>query len=63
MLIDRFANVATPFVAVIVFVPESVPLAGLVPIATVIAPVNDATSVPLASSAETCTGGVMVCPA
>ena len=59
MLIERFVNVATPFVAVIVFVPESVPLAGLVSIATVIAPVNVVTRVPLASSAETCTAGVI----
>src|SRR5712691_83561 len=59
---DRFENVATPLAAFAVKVPESVPAAGFVSMATVMAPVNVVTSVPDASSADTCTGA-MVCPA
>src|ERR1043166_2469425 len=58
----RSPNVATPFAALTVSAPDNVPLAGFVPIAIVTAPVNDDTTLPEASSAATCTAGVIVCP-
>jgi len=48
----RFANAATPFTAAAVNVPDNVPPAGLVPIATVIDPVNPVTTLFEASSAR-----------
>src|SRR5438552_1315050 len=53
-------NEATPFDAVTVLVPESVPPLGFVPIATVTLPLNDVTVLPRPSSAVTVTAGVMV---
>src|SRR6266699_2915208 len=61
--IDRLANVATPALAPTVAVPASVPLPGFVPIATVTFPVNPVAVLLLASSAVTCTAGVIVAPA
>src|SRR5438034_7379237 len=57
------ANVATPATAATVFVPVSVPLLGLVPIATVTLPVKPVAVLPLASWAVTCTAGVIAAPA
>src|SRR5512143_2357870 len=59
----RLLNVATPWFAVPVFVPDSVPPPGFTAIDTVTFPVKDVTVFPAASSAVTCTGGVSVCPA
>jgi hypothetical protein len=42
-VMDKLENVATPLTAATVVVPESVPPAGLVPIATVTLPVNEGT--------------------
>src|SRR5437016_3771159 len=59
----RFENVATPFTAVTVFVPDSVPGTSkppLCPIATVTAPVKPAIGLPEPSTAVTCTAGVIV---
>src|SRR5229473_6863687 len=56
-------NVATPATAATVFVPDKVPLLGLVPIATVIFPVNPVAVFPWPSWAVTCTAGVIVAPA
>ena len=56
-------NEATPFDAVTVLVPESVPPLGFVPIATVTLPLNDVTVLPRPSSAVTVTAGVKVAPA
>src|SRR2546428_12871637 len=56
-------NVATPFTAVAVLVPDSVPGISkppLCPIATVTAPVKLATELPSASTAVTVTAGRMV---
>src|SRR5437762_13954907 len=46
-----------------VAVPASVPLPGFVPIATVTFPVNPVAVLLLASSAVTCTAGVIAAPA
>src|SRR6266576_6902068 len=59
----RVENVATQFTAATVLVPERVPLAGLVPIATVMLVVAVVTVLPWASWTVTCTAGVFVAPA
>src|SRR6266700_4106053 len=56
-------NVATPPLAATVVVPASVPLPGFVPIATVTFSVNPVAVLLLASSAVTCTAGVIAAPA
>src|SRR2546429_268297 len=56
-------NVATPATAAWVGVPESVPLLGFVPIATVMSPVNPVAVLPPASWAVTSTAGVIAAPA
>src|SRR5439155_3039597 len=52
-------NVATPATAATVLVPDKVPVLGLVPIATVMFPVNPLAVLPLASWAVTSTAGVI----
>src|SRR5438046_3148792 len=59
----RFAKVATPLTAATVGVPARVPLAGLVPIATVMLVVAVVTVLPWASWGVTCTAGVIAAPA
>src|SRR6266550_6489389 len=59
----RVENVATPFTAATVLVPARVPLAGLVPIATVMLVVAVVTVLPWASWTVTCTAGVFIAPA
>src|SRR5438034_11087654 len=49
--------------AATVLVPDKVPVLGLVPIATVILPVNPVAVLPLASWAVTWTAGVIAAPA
>ncbi len=56
-------NVATPATAATVFVPDRVPVLGLVPIATVMFPVNPVAVLPLASSAVISRAGVTPAPA
>src|SRR2546430_3889359 len=56
-------KVATPLTAAWVSVPVSVPLLGLVPIATVMFPVNPVAVLPLPSWAVTSTAGVIAAPA
>src|SRR6266566_4626648 len=56
-------NVATPPLAATVVVPASVPPLGFVPIATVTFSVNPVAVLLLASSAVTCTAGVIAAPA
>src|SRR5438552_1521850 len=56
-------NVATPATAATVFVPDKVPVLGLVPIATVMFPVNPVAVLPLPSWAVTWTAGVIAAPA
>src|SRR5438046_3098408 len=56
-------NVATPPLAATVVVPASVPPLGFVPIATVTFPVKPVAVLLLASSAVTCTAGVIAAPA
>src|SRR2546426_10489024 len=56
-------NVATPLTAAWVSVPASVPLLGFVPIATVTSPLNPVAVLSFASSAVTCTAGVIAAPA
>src|SRR5207244_2171154 len=63
LLILRLANVATPFTAATLVVPESVPPPGFASSATVTVPVNPVAVFPSASSAVTCTAGVIVAPA
>src|SRR5439155_26967802 len=63
LLMFRFAKVATPLTAATVVVPERVPLAGLVPIATVMLVVAVVTLLPWASWTATCTAGVIAAPA
>src|SRR2546422_134337 len=58
-----FAKVATPLTAATVVVPARVPLAGLVPIATVMLVVAVVTVLPWASWTATCTAGVIAAPA
>src|SRR5437899_1985711 len=62
LLMFRFAKVATPLTAATVVVPERVPLAGLVPIATVMLVVAVVTVLPWASWTATCTPGVIDAP-
>src|SRR5438034_9777864 len=59
----RFGKVATPLTAATVVVPARVPLAGLVPIATVMLVVAVVTVLPWASWTATCTAGVIAAPA
>src|SRR5438034_548172 len=59
----RSEKVATPLTAATVVVPERVPLAGLVPIATVMLVVAVVTVLPWASWTVTCTAGVIAAPA
>src|SRR5439155_593061 len=59
----RFAKVATPLTAATVVVPVRAPLAGLVPIATVMLVVAVVTVLPWASWTVTCTAGVIAAPA
>src|SRR6266850_1848837 len=59
----RPGNVATPATAATVLVPERIPVLGLVPIATVMFPVNPVAVLLLASSAVPCTAGVIAAPA
>src|SRR5438132_11075709 len=59
----RLEKVATPLTAATVVVPARVPLAGLVPIATVMLVVAVVTGLPWASWTATCTAGVIAAPA
>src|SRR5439155_384203 len=59
----RLKKVATPLTAVTVVGPERVPLAGLVPVATVMLVVAVVTVLPWASWTATCTAGVIAAPA
>src|SRR5947208_11949942 len=59
----RVEKVATPATAAMVRVPESVPPAGFVPIATVTLPVKPGTRLSIASRAVSCTPGAIVVPA
>src|SRR2546429_686889 len=59
----KFAKVATPLTAATVVVPERVPLAGLVPIATAMLGVAVVTVLPWASWTATCMAGVIPAPA
>src|ERR1041385_9131746 len=59
----KFPNVATPFTAASVVVPDNVPPPGLAPSATVTFPVNPVAGFPCASCAVTCTAGVIAAPA
>src|ERR1041384_2887418 len=59
----RSANVATPFTAVTVLVPDGLPgssVPPLCPIAIVTVPLKPDTTLPDASTTLTCTGGVIV---
>src|SRR5437660_12003791 len=58
----RPVNVARPFAAECVFVPDNVPPLGLAPIAILIDPLKPVTTFPASSSAATCTVD-MVAPA
>src|SRR5512138_2526037 len=60
---ERLENVATPFTAGTVVVPESVPPPGLVPIATVMLAVELVTVLVNASCTVTCTAGAIATPA
>src|SRR5205809_7413762 len=59
----RFAKLAAPLTAATVVVPERVPLAGLVPIASVMLVVAVVTVFPWASWTVTRTAGVFAAPA
>src|SRR5438128_1436886 len=59
----KVENVATPFTAGTVAVPDSVPLPGLLPIATVTLPVKPVTVFPSPSCAVTWTAGAIAAPA
>src|SRR5881296_597329 len=59
LLMLTFAKVATPLTAATVVVPERVPLAGLVPIASVMLVVAVVTVLPWTSWTTTCTAGVI----
>src|SRR5205809_605614 len=59
----RLAKLATPLTAVTVVVPDRVPPLGFVPRATATDPANPVATLPPASSAVTCTGGVIAAPA
>src|SRR5437867_4486512 len=56
-------KLATPATAATVLVPDKVPLLGLVPIATVMFPVNPVAVLPFPSWAVIWTAGVIVAPA
>src|SRR5205823_3706334 len=56
-------KLATPATAATVLVPDKVPVLGLVPIATVMFPVNPVAVLPLPSWAVTWTAGVIAAPA
>ena len=58
----RVENVATPFTAATVVVPESVPPPGLLAIATATFPANAMAVLPCPSSAVTWTAGVNTAP-
>src|SRR5512146_1091993 len=60
---DRLENVATPFTAISVVVPDSVPPPGLVPMATVMMAVELVTVFPKASCTTTSTAGLIAPPA
>src|SRR5512132_312514 len=60
---ERLENVATPLLAVTVVEPDSVPLPGLVPIATVMLAPELVTVLLNASCTVTCTDGAMGAPA
>jgi hypothetical protein len=62
LLTLRFAKVATPLAAATVVVPARVPLAGSVPIFTVMLVVAVVTVLPWASWTATCTAGVIAAP-
>src|SRR6266566_3745709 len=59
----RLANVATPFVAATVVVPDSVPPPGFAPSVTTTFAVKPGSVLPSASSAVTWTAGVIAAPA
>src|SRR2546425_284398 len=59
----RLEKVATPLTAATVAVPDSVPLAGLLPIASAMLAVEPATVFPAASCTVTLTAGLMEAPA
>src|SRR6266516_1675839 len=59
----RLAKLATPLTAVTVVVPDRVPPLGFVPRATATEPANPVATLPPASSAVTCTAGVIAAPA
>src|SRR5207247_5782902 len=59
----KVENVATPLAAATVLVPARVPLAGLVPIDSVMLVVAVVTVLPWASWTVTCTPGVFTAPA
>ncbi len=56
-------KVATPLTAAWVRAPESMPPPAFVPIATVTSPLNPVAVLSFASSAVTCTAGVIAAPA
>src|SRR5689334_15598188 len=60
---ERLENVATPLTADTVEAPESVPLPGLAPMATVMLAVELGTRLPNASCTVTCTEGEIATPA
>src|SRR3954468_13235512 len=60
---DRLRNVATPLDAATVSVPPSVPLPGLVPMATVMLALELVTVLLNASCTVTCTDGAIATPA
>src|SRR3989441_9097985 len=59
----RPANAATPLTEFSDVVPDRVPPAGFVPMATVTLPANAVAVFPWASCAVTCTAGVIAAPA
>src|SRR3989442_1161155 len=59
----RLENVATPLTAATVGVPARVPLAGVVPIATVVLGVAVGARLPFATWTATCTAGGIPAPA
>src|SRR6185369_9213475 len=60
---ERLENVATPFTADTVVVPDSAPPPGLVPMATVMLALELVTVLPNASCTVTCTAGAIATPA
>ena len=63
MSMESPLNVATPLTALTVVVPDSVPLDGLLAIATVTAALLEVTTLLLESSTLTLTAGVIALPA